>query len=253
MNHLAIELSESSVKFTSLRENIKVNEYSFEFYDRTENRYKEQLLQCLEDSGLKNQSFDEHSISWFSSKTSLVPMPIFAESNALDIFSLSFGADTPTSDIDYNRIPENNLVNVFEIPSWVKSFFVLRYPRAVIQHESTMILRQLFAGSMFQSKIVVIPHSQNFIVLMAYEGKFQFYSIFDYQSAEDIIYNLLFTLQQKDRVGQAADLLWCDGVGSNSNLLENFEALFVRVNDFKTIKLKKQQDFILNSHQFCVS
>lgn len=252
MKHLAIELSESAVKFTSLIDKNKSAEYFFEFYDRTEQRYKDQLLQAIEDSGLKNQNFDEHTISWFSSKTSLIPANLYGESTKEDIFRLSFGDTTPTSDIDYNRIPENSLVNVFDMPQWVKSFFVLRHPRAIIQHESTMVLRKLFDGSLFQSRIVLIPHDNNFMLILTFEGKLQFYSIFDYQSAEDIIYNLLFTLQQKNRVGQSAELLWCNGIGTGKNVFEAFSSIFERVNDFKGIKLKQESDFILNSHLLCV-
>lgn len=252
MKHLAIELSSTAVRFNSLTEGVKVNEYTFEFQDRTEQRYRDQLIQALEESGLKNQNFDEHSISWFSSKTSLVPANLFAESSKEDIFKLSFGEQTPPSDIDYNRIPENSMVNVFEIPLWVKSFFIVRHPRAVIQHESSMILRELFAGSLFQSRISLVVHDHHFLLIMTYEGKLQFYSIFDYQSAEDIIYNLLFALQQKDRSGQGAELIWADGIGANPALFNDFENLFTRVGDFKSIKLKQNQLFITKSHQQCV-
>lgn len=252
MKHLAIELSESAVKLTSFVDKTKANDFHFEFYNRAEQSYKDQLLTAIEESGLKNQNFDEYTISWFSSKTSLIPANIFGESNKDNIFKLSFGDGTPTSSIDYNRIPENSLVNVFDMPQWVKSFFVMRYPRAVIQHESTMVLRKLFDGSLFQSRIVLISHDTNFMLILTYEGKLQFYSIFDYQSAEDIIYNLLFTLQQKNRVGQSAELLWCNGIGTGKNLFDPFSELFNRVADFKEIKLKQEQDFILNSHLLCV-
>ena len=248
---LVIELSPSTVRLTSLNSGHVSSNFQFSFSDKQDFRYKEQLDQFVDESGLKQLSHDEYTISWSSEKTTLVPGNIFGETDAESVFRLCFGTKTASQDIDYNRLPEAGLINVFEVPYWVKSYFVLRHPRSVIQHESTMVLRNLMQNPAYRLKILLIPYEQHFFLTIVKDGKLQFYSVFDYQNAEDILYHLMFTLQQKELI-QEGDLIWVNGIGSNSELSSQFQEHMLRVNDLKKIKFTVDEAFILNSHKLCV-
>ena len=139
MKHLSIELSEAAVRF-SVVENGIVKDHNFVFTDKKDYRYKEQLEEFLVESGLKNQDFDETTVSWSCKRSTLIPANIFGESKPESIFKLCYGDEIPSNHIDYNRIPEHGMVNIYEIPLWVKSFFVIRYPRSIIQHQPKVYL-----------------------------------------------------------------------------------------------------------------
>jgi hypothetical protein len=248
---LAIELSPSSVRLTSLNSGQVSAIHSFDFSEKQDFRYKEQLDQIFEESGLKNSPHDEYTVSWTSEKTTLVPGNVFGETDAESVFRLCFGNQTASQDIDYNRIPEAGLINVFEVPYWVKSYFVLRHPRSIIQHESTMVLRNLMQNPAYRLKILLIPYEKHFLLTLVKDGKLQFYSVFDYQQAEDILYHFMFTLQQKELL-QEGDLIWVNGLGANSALKEAFIEQYQRVSELKKIQLSFNQEFILNSHKLCV-
>jgi len=87
VKHLTIQLSDSSVRFTSLQDSSVLLEKEYSFQDKKDHRYKEQLTSFIEEAGLKNQEHDEHTISWSSTKTTLVPMNIFSESKPERSFS----------------------------------------------------------------------------------------------------------------------------------------------------------------------
>ena len=79
----------------------------------------------------------------------------------------------------------------------------------------------------------------------------QFYSVFDYQQAEDILYHFMFTLQQKECL-QEGDLIWVNGIGADPSLQEKFQEQMKRVHDLQKIKLTVDEAYILNSHKLCV-
>lgn len=226
---------------------------NFEFTVQVEFQYKEQLDQFFQQSGVKQQSFDEVSITWFSHRTTLVPSNIFESSSSEDIFRLCFGDEINKSDIDYNRLPEQNMVHVFEMPMWIKSFFIVRFPRAVIQHESSMLLRNIFQGSLFQARILLFIHDKHFTLFLTKEGKLCFYSIFDYQNNNDIVYHLLYAYQQNNFIEISNEILISNALGISENKIDDLQQLLSKVKDFQKSNIKRNHNFIIKSHQLCVS
>ena len=73
----------------------------------------------------------------FTKETTLVPTAIFGDTNAKDVYRLCFGETNSGMQLDFNRIPEHGLVNVFAIQEWIKSFFVIRFPEllfSIVDH-----------------------------------------------------------------------------------------------------------------------
>lgn len=251
MKHLSIELSEAAVRFSVL-ENDAIKVYDCIFSDKKDYRYKEQLDDFLTESGLKSHEFDETTVSWSSKRTSLIPANIFGESKPDSIFKLCFGDDVPTNHIDYNRIPEHGLVNIYEIPLWVKSFFVIRYPRSIIQHEGSHLIRGIFAENAFKLKASLVVYDAFVLIAIVKENKLEFYSVFDYIENEDIIYHTMFTLQQKGFTKEIGTLEICPGVGSSNDKINDLHTKFSAFADLKQATISINKELITKSQQLCV-
>lgn len=251
MNYLSIEIAEEAVCFSSIRGESSQKHHFF-FNDRKDHAVKNQLETFLLDSGIAHESFDEYLVSWSSKQTTLVPANVFTETTPSDIIKLCFGNQITSNDIDYNRLAEIGLVNVFYIPLWVKSFFVIKYPRAIIQHEATHILRGIFAGSTFKLKTVLVVYQTYFLVCIVKENKLQFYSVFDFQQVEDIVYHLMFTLQQKAYAKEPMTMQVCPGVGSSAALIEELTAALREFPSTTNNSIQVDSNFIINSQQLCV-
>jgi hypothetical protein len=135
---------------------------------------------------------------------------------------------------------------------WVKSYFVIRHPRSVIQHESSMVLRSLFSTSPFKTKVIITAYNNHFALSIAGQGKLLFFSVFDFQNAEDILYNLMFTLQQKELLEKEGELIWCNGTGAKAELLDAFSEIKSKVKNLDHFTLMNDPNLILNSHKLCV-
>ena len=140
MKVLSIELSDQSIR-TIFIENDQQKVVEEDFTDRQEHRIKEQLREFFDKTGLKLAHFDEHLVSWSAQKSTLIPSNVFSESTPDDLYRLCFGKPLDSGTIDYNRIPEHGIVNLYHLPSWVKSFFVLNFPRSIIYH-TLFVLQQ---------------------------------------------------------------------------------------------------------------
>lgn len=251
MKLLLIELSENAVRF-AVSTGDSLHKYEFFFKDKKDYRYKEQLDEFLIEAGLKQQEFDECSISWSGISSTLIPANIFSESNPEALFQLCFGKEIPVSHIDYNRIPEQGLVNLFEIPLWVKSFFVIRYPRSVIQHEGSHLIRGVFSEPSFKLRSVLLIYSNYFLLAIVKENKLQFYSAFDFQEIDDIVYHLMFTMQQKDFLKENGSIQLSACVGSSPEILPDLIQKLQSLADFKNATITVNNDFIINSQKQCV-
>ena len=125
MKHLSIELSETAVRF-SVVENGMTKSCNYTFTDKKDYRYKEQLDEFLVDSGLKNQEFDEQTISWSSKRVALS-----TASKSKDWIAMTGSIESPgnleTSDLRADEDDSLTFVEVGLIPmstsrraSWVQ-------------------------------------------------------------------------------------------------------------------------------------
>jgi hypothetical protein len=251
VKHLAIELSEIAVRFSSIKDGIIAN-HEFNFNDKKDYLYKEQLDEFLIESGLKNEAFDEHTVSWSSFRSTLIPANIFGESKPEALFKLCYGTEVPVAHIDYNRIPEHGLVNLYEIPLWVKSFFVIKYPRSIIQHAGSHMIRGIFSEPSFKLKSSLIIYHNYFILSIVKENKLHFYSMFDYQITDDIVYHLMFTLQQKEFLHENGAINLCAGAGSSKENITELSNKLQSLVDLKNAAITINNDFITNSQKLCV-
>jgi hypothetical protein len=250
--HLAIELSRHGATFVSLIDAQIIAQQSIVFHGFNPQVAKDVLNQAFTDHSFLSSEFDEVTLAWNTNKSTLVPNSIFAESDAVSIFQLCFGNNTDTNEIDYNRISEASVVNVFEIPTWVKSYFVIKFPRIVLQHVGTHGLRSTMDSNAFKLKATLIVNEGYFSLSMVKHNQLQFYSFFDAQSAEDVIYHLMFTLQQKEFLSENGNIELAPGMGKSEGDLNTIQAGLSKIVELSGFKVNLVPDFIPKAQQLCV-
>jgi hypothetical protein len=251
VNVLSIELSEHSIR-TVIFENSQSKVVEELFTDRQEHRIKEQLKAFFDNTGLRAAHFDEHLISWSSQKSTLIPSNVFSESSPDHLYQLCFGKPSETGAIDYNRIPEYGIVNLFQLPGWVKSFFVLNFPRSIIQHEGTHLLRGVLSQNAFRLKASLLIYPGYFLLTLVKENKLLFYSQFDQQSPEDITYHTLFVLQQKELLAEQLRIEICNGVGMHEGICNEVISNLSKIASLQTTEVTYSAELIQKSILLCV-
>ena len=194
-SHIVFELSANSFGVYELKLNNVVDiKGVVTFSSDNEKEQKEQISTLLND--LRLGSYDFYSLAWISSQTVFVPSAVHKASDLSTIFSTCFNKEATLSNLDYNSIGEIGVVNVFEIPLWVKSFFVIKYPRIIVQHAFSNILRQSIEKSKSGLELTVVLYQNYFLLVVIFDSKFLFVNTFEYTICDDLLYFISFTIQQ---------------------------------------------------------
>lgn len=191
---LALEIHSERMSAFRLAENGVMPVASRVCVKKTDAGYKETLQELLSDCG-NLDDFESFSCSWSEAQSTLVPMLLFSESKPEMLLNLTVHTPVPKEEVDYNRLPEWSIVNVYRIPLWVKSALIVRIPRIVIQHELSHLMRFLNTGSAIPLRAHVILQNGSFCLVVRKDGQIAHASYQSYQSAEDVLYHLLYTYQ----------------------------------------------------------
>lgn len=250
LTHLLISISGSEISFNIIKNDIPTNSSFVLISDL--NNVKEELESHLNNSEFLTSEFDNYFLSYSSNQSTLVPNNIFAESSAKSIHKLCFGNINSTAEIDYNRIAEVGVVNVFSIGQWIKRFFILKYPRINIQHEGSFIVRNMLNKNSFKLKIVISLHSGYFQLSIVQQSKLEFYSFFDFQNDEDILYHLMFVLQQKEMLNEKGRIELIQFSNKHDDLIEKLQKNITRIKEIKQLEVKKVDSYIQKAQLLCV-
>ncbi|MDB3906742.1 DUF3822 family protein [Crocinitomicaceae bacterium] len=250
--HLGINLSESHVEFTILSGSVTVFRTSQVYQGKTDQDRKEAVRKLVENNSQLSSDFENVTLAWSHEKSSLVPAAVFSETTPKDIFKLCFGSTIDASNVDHNRIFELSVVNVYSIPDWVKSLFVIKYPQIIIQHAGTHQIRKTLHADAFYTKATIVLNKEYFRITLVKHNKLEFYSSFEYQTAEDIIYHLNFVLQQKELLDEKGMI----EIGSNGSvdreIIDTAIEGLGKIQHLEKMKTAYSEAYLTNSQLLCV-
>lgn len=196
--NLIIRLDETSVTITEVSRfsgKQEIESKSDHFFSSTqENDLKTELVKLLKSYSLNN-NYDNILISWTNVNQFFVPMKLFQESNLIDIASLVFSS-FEKNDLDYNRVPEINMVAIYKIPLWVKSSVITVFPIAEIKAEITYFVRSIFENSLYKPKLYLrlFPNCASFIIAgnsFNENSDLLFSNQYEYENEDDVVYYLM--------------------------------------------------------------
>lgn len=181
-------------------------------------------------------------------RSTLIPVDLFNHTKADEVFRLNYPA--PFENLDYNRIPEIGIVNIYELPLWMKSLFVIKFPRIKFVHPATVLLKGIFNQPTFSPKMHVVLEGSSFYFLITSKSKLQYYNRFDFTNIADMVYHILFVLEQKelDQTGMDLNLF---GVNVDWHHLSELQGFFK--NKIKlSSSIESGESFILAKQLLCV-
>ncbi|MDX1653014.1 MAG: DUF3822 family protein [Brumimicrobium sp.] len=232
---LTIQISRTSVLVAEvLRSSQEIRSSKYLTFENTNPAaYKGQLDELLQSGGF-TAAYDEVTLGWSSMIHSLVPMRVYNDTNASDLIRLLFGDAVEEGEPNFNRLAELNMVSVYTLPDWVKSFFVMRFPGILVKHEHAMTLRALFQGPTYKLKVVVSLCSTYMNIAIIEKNELKFSNAFEFQNEEDILYHLLYVLEQKGIKEEKGELLFIIESDSDKSFSE------------KTVKRIKEHSLLKN-------
>lgn len=250
--HLAIEIASRSLVLHELSNNSLVRSTNCEFKTRTSVERKEELDLFLKNEQINLSDFEQVTIGVVSASSTLVPATLFGESDPKEIFRFCFGDVAEGMELDFNRFAEHSIVNVYSNFDWIKSYFVIRFPRVIIQHAGTHLIRAALNKDTFRAKLGIHLFQNYFLLTIVKHDKLEFYSFFDYNSAEDVVYHSTFVLQQKELIGDTGKIIITAGCGHDEQIVNSLPELFGKIKDLASYSCETENDFHAKSQLLCV-
>lgn len=251
-HHLGINISESHVEFSILNGTVVTQQINRSYSGISDSDRKEAVRAIMENESALKDDFANVTLAWCHPQSTLVPASVFAESTPQDLFRLCFGDNAATGTIDHNRIFELSVVNVYAIPDWVKSLFVIKFPRIVLQHAGTHQVRESIGSNAFYTKASLVIHADYFRLTIAKHNNLEFYSSFSYQNAEDIVYHLNFVLQQKEFLNEKGAIELSIATGGSKSVCEEVLKGLNKIQHLNKMQIASKEDLLTKSQLLCV-
>jgi hypothetical protein len=196
--HLAFIVSETSVSFAEVSRSsgVLLKQAALQFASSDSDSIKDSIANFLQSNAIENGNYAEVTLAFCSSDQALFPLAIFNEVGAETLANAVFESGFEREELDFNRIMEHSMVNVYRIPLWVKSFFVMRFPTITIQHERTMLTRFALLENAFKPKVTLVFDQEHFGMVVTRHNELVFSNSYRHQSSEDVVYYLQFALSK---------------------------------------------------------
>lgn len=251
-SQLTIHISRTSVHVAEvlLSNQEIIRENSLELIENSSEGYKRVLGEFFDKLNLKD-SYEEYTAAWATPKNTFIPLGVFNESSEKSIYHFMFGKDIDDSTIDYNRLMELSMVSVYEIPNWVKSFLIMKYPTMAIKHEHAMLTRALFQKNTFKRKINLTFNDEYINIDIINKNELAFSNTFEYQTVEDVIYHLLFVLRQEDLMEKEGEINMYFVGNILKQRAEETKKTIEQIKPFQRLTIG-QIDSIIKLHTLCV-
>ncbi len=217
------------------------------------------LKTTIENNSVFNQEFESVLCIHQNEMSTLVPQSLFDENQLANY--LKFNAKILKTDfLSYDSIAANESVNVY-VP-WVNlnNYLFDTFGSFVYKHASTILIETILDHSSDNEAVSLFINVDelHFEIIAANDTQLIFYNAFDYSTAEDFIYYILFTIEQL-KLDTETVPVYLSGQISESDDLYKILYKYVRFVSFVAPKFKyrfaenlqpefKHQEFmILNS------
>jgi len=197
---LSIQISLSGLSFCILnRSSNTIEHLKSVSFDKKATPFEtlERLITVLETNTIFEQSFDSVLLIYQNELSTCVPKSLFNEENSADY--LKFNAKILNTDfITYDEISANDSINVFVPYVNINNYIFDRFGVFEYKHASTILIQNLIQNiaNSKNTELYINVSKNHFEIIVLDKSQLMFYNTFEYQTKEDFIYFILFTVEQ---------------------------------------------------------
>lgn len=149
----------------------------------------------LEEEDILNASFKSSSCIYHTQKSTLVPNVFFDESKLREYFEFNHALDE-LDEIHYNVVPEINAYNVFTIPTYLANLLHNKFKGILIYHQATPFIKSVLKDFRPSSSVHINLNPGFFDIIVKLDNQLKLYNTFLYQNDTDMLYYILFIINQ---------------------------------------------------------
>ncbi|WP_067149129.1 DUF3822 family protein [Pseudotamlana agarivorans] len=221
---LSIQISLSGLSFCILNRKlntiIHLNDIQFE-KKLNPLELLDRLKGLFDSEKMLSYNFSNVFVVYDNDLSSLVPETLFSEDCLADY--LKFNSKILKSDyITYDRISENNSVNVYVPYININNFIYDKYGAFTFKHISTVLIEKILQLEKIKmnTRMYVHVNKNHFEIIVVENSKLKLFNTFGYSSKEDFIYFILFTAEQLNLSPETLKLVFLGQIEKEDSLYQ---------------------------------
>ena len=258
VKELSIQISLSGLSFCIINKSGNFVEF-IKSIDLEQKQSPSNLLSKLkavfETNSVFEQDFTTVLCIYQNELSCLVPQDLFKSEHLADY--LKFNAKILKTDfISYDKIKTIGAMNVFVPLVNINNYLFDRFGSFTYMHSSTILIEQLITEkTIVNEKLFVNINKSSFEILSFRTNKLEFYNIFQYQTPQDLVYYLLFTIEQLNLDTEIITLFL---IGEIEKENETFKLIYKYVRNVEILefepkfKFKKSDDKIKAPNHYII-
>ena len=193
------------------------------------------LLSATGKIKLNTENWKRKTVIYINQKSTLVPLPLFDVNDQETYFNFNHTLDD-SEDLYCDRLNNLNAYNLYAVPTMIKNKLREVFGEHKLYHYMTTLVESLliYNKNKSEEKQVFLNSGKGTFDIIVIEGNNLIYNnTFEFQTAEDLIYYLLFALQQLKLNPETIDLTLMGEIEKNTPL---FEVIYKYVRNVSFIK-----------------
>ena len=196
---LSIQISLSGLSFCILNRTSNSIEFThYKAFKKQANPFEtlEYLKQELTNLDALDQTFSNVLVIYQNGLSNLVPKALYEEEQAADY--LKFNSKILNTDyISHDEISINDSINVYVPYVNINNYIFDTFGEFEYKHSSTILIESLLKETAESKTAIYININEHHFELVAIKGnELLLYNSYEYSSKEDVIYYLLFAMEQ---------------------------------------------------------
>lgn len=196
--NLSIQISLNGLSFCVLENNsIQYLKHFYTEKKTTPLKMLDMLVTVFKTEAALDSAFDNITVIHVNELATLVPKALFNEENLADY--LKFNSKILKSDfVAYDEITVNESINVYIPYVNANNFIYEKFGTFSYKHVSTILIEQILTAEKHSKtpRVYININPAYFEIVAIENGQLKLYNSFEFETKEDFIYYVLFTLEQ---------------------------------------------------------
>ncbi|MBN2613821.1 MAG: DUF3822 family protein [Bacteroidales bacterium] len=209
--HISIQVNPDGVCFCMLDTRaghyVGFKKYSFDPITDVE-RLTNKLEEIIDADEELKPAFGSSAMIWATQKSTFVPDVFFDETNLRDYFEFNHPLDE-LDEIHYNNIEETAACNVFAIPTYPANLFYTRFRGIKYFHQATPFVKASLTDFAQPDAMHLNLNNGFFDIAVKKQGRLVLYNTFLFRNETDLIYYVLYIVNQLGIDPQGIPLTLC--------------------------------------------
>lgn len=216
---LSIQFSLDGFSFCTSNASDEIAEFCSYVFEKAVNSPElilEKLQEVFKTEKSLQNDFESVTVIHQNNLSTLVPNQYFKEDSIASY--LKYSVKTIANDlIVFDDLEFMDTKNVYIPYVNINNFLFQNFGEFEFKHHSSILLEKLLANSDDTLKFYINISQSTFDIVVTKDSKLLFYNIFDYQTKEDFIYYILFTLEQLELSTEETNVILLGDIEESSD------------------------------------